>query len=326
MKAFLSLVLPHYHEYCILSYLDNPAARRALYSGVSLSAPPDTFWSNLSCLFDERPPSHVPQSSPSVNPLPNATMFHSHPPAHHFPPSIPIPDGVCPDLGTVTTTQPVSQCNRTRGSTQAAHSSPDNEVGNTEKQTRETEKNTRTQALSDTLKQVHEEAANYGSQVRFHRGGDDDERNPAFHTGDDDNSQTVDSKPQQTKVAVDANPSAQMNMDTTHTMNLGPVVNEAEVPVVTSPAGHTEDAVYQTDPVSITSPNSTLVKTKTSVATANTSGNRHPVVDQTRLKVANSGGNVSDVSCRLPPSKRAPQRAQKAGNNGPQSESFFVIY
>ncbi|TGZ63416.1 hypothetical protein CRM22_006948 [Opisthorchis felineus] len=112
-------------------------------------------------------------------------------------------------------------------------------------------------------------------------------------------------------------------MDTTPTMNLDTVVNEAEVPVVTSPAGHTEDAVYQTDPVSITSPNSTLVKTKTSVATANTSGDRHPAVHQTRLKVANSGGNVSDVSCRLPPNKRAPQRAQKAGNNGPQLESFL---
>ncbi|TGZ66488.1 hypothetical protein CRM22_005295 [Opisthorchis felineus] len=82
-----------------------------------------------------------------------------------------------------------------------------------------------------------------------------------------------------------------MNMDTTPTVNMDTAVNEAEVPVVTSPAGHTEDAAYQTDPVSITSPNSTLLKTKTSVATANTSGDRHPVVDQTHLKVANSGGN-----------------------------------
>ncbi|TGZ75413.1 hypothetical protein CRM22_000373 [Opisthorchis felineus] len=213
-----------------------------------------TLWSNLSSLFDERPSSHVPQSLPSLNPLPNATLFHSHPPAHNSPPSTPIPDGMCPDLGTVNTT-PVSQCNRTRGSTQVAHSSPDNEVDNTEKQTRETEENTRTQTLSDTLKQEHEEAANYRSQVRFHRGGGDDERNPAFHTGDDGNRQTVDSKPQQTKGAVDANPSAQMNMDTTHTMNLDTVVNETEVPVVTSPAWHTEGAVYQTDPVSITSPN-----------------------------------------------------------------------
>ncbi|TGZ74804.1 hypothetical protein CRM22_000744 [Opisthorchis felineus] len=326
MKAFLSFVYPEYHEYCILSCLDDPAARRILYSGVSLSAPPDTLWSNLSCPLDERPPSHVPQSSPSVNPLPNATMFHSHPPAHNFPPFIPIPDEMCPDLGTVTTTQPVSQCNRTSGSTQAAHSSPDNEVDNTEKQTRETEENTRTQTLSDTLKQVHEEAANCRSQVRFHRDGGDDERNPAFHTGDDDNSQTVDSKPQQTKVALDANLSAQMNTDTTHTMNLDTVVNEAKVPLVTSPAGHKEDAVYQTDPVSITSPNSTLVKTETSVATANTSGDRHPVVDQTRLKVANSGGSVSDVSCRLPLSKKAPQGANK--NRGimvPNQKVFCYI-
>ncbi|TGZ63415.1 hypothetical protein CRM22_006949 [Opisthorchis felineus] len=112
---------------------------------------------------------------------------------------------MCPDLGTVTTTQPISQCNRIRGSTQAAHSSPDNEVDNTEKQTRETEENTRTQALSDTLKQVHEDAANYSSQVHFHRGGDD-ERNPAFHTGDDDDNQTVDSKPQQKKWRWTLNP------------------------------------------------------------------------------------------------------------------------
>ncbi|TGZ49550.1 hypothetical protein CRM22_010900, partial [Opisthorchis felineus] len=176
-----------------------------------------------------------------------------------------IPDRMCPDFGTVTTTQPVSQCNRTHGSTQAAYLCPDTEVDNKEKQPRETEENTRTQTLSDNLKQVHEEAANYRTQVRFRRGGGDDERNPAFHTGDDDNSQTVDNKPQQTKVAVDANSSAQMTMDTTHIMNLDTVVNEAEVSVVTSPAGHTEDAVHQTDPVSIASPNSTLVKTKTSV-------------------------------------------------------------
>ncbi|TGZ58279.1 hypothetical protein CRM22_009737 [Opisthorchis felineus] len=106
-------------------------------------------------------------------------------------------------------------------------------------------------------------------------------------------------------------------MDTTPNMNLDTVVNEAEFPVVTSPAGHREDAAYQTDPVSITLPNSTLVKTKISVATANTSRDRHPVVNQTRLKVASSGGNVSDVSCRLPPSRRAPQRGQKQRNNGP---------
>ncbi|TGZ60265.1 hypothetical protein CRM22_008636 [Opisthorchis felineus] len=217
---------------------------------------------------------------------------------------------MCPDLGTVTTTKPVSQFNRTHGFTQAVCSSPDNEVDNKEKQLRETEENTRTQTLSDNLKQVREEAANYRTPVRFRRGGVFDQRNPALHTGNDDNSQTVDSKPQQTKVAVDTNPSAQMD---TYSMNLDTVVNEAEVSVVTSPAGHTEDAVYQTDPVSNTSPYSTLVKTKTSVATANISGDRHPVVDQTRLKVANSGGSVSDVSHRLPPSKRAPQHTQKWG-------------
>ncbi|TGZ75286.1 hypothetical protein CRM22_000466 [Opisthorchis felineus] len=322
MKAFLILVHPQYHGHYILSYLDDPTARRVLYSGVSLSAPPDTLWTNLSCLFDTRPPSHVPQSSSNVNPLPNAMMFHPHPPARKFSPSIPISDRMCPYLGKVTTTKTVSQCNRTRGFTQATLSSTDNEVDNKEKQLRETEGNARTQTLSDHLKQGYEEAANYRTQVCFPRGGNLDQWNPAFHTGDDDNSQTVDSKPQQTKVAVDANPSAQMNMGTTHTMNLDTMVNEAEASVVTSPAGHTEDAIYQTDPVSITSPNSILVKTKTSVATANTPGDRHPVVDQTRLKVANSGGNVSNVSRRRPPSKRAPQRAQKAGNNCSLSEGF----
>ncbi|TGZ72803.1 hypothetical protein CRM22_001865 [Opisthorchis felineus] len=179
------------------------------------------------------------------------------------------------------------------------------------------EENTRPQPLSDHLKHVREEAAYYRTQVLFRRGGGFDQWNPAFHTGRDDNSQTVDSKPQQTEVAVDAYHSAQMNMGTTYNVNLDTVVNEGEVPVVTSPAGHTEDAVYQTDPVSVTSPNSTLVKTNTSAATANTSGDRHPVVDQTRLKVANSRANASDVSRRLPSSQRAPQRAQKAGNKCP---------
>ncbi|TGZ58072.1 hypothetical protein CRM22_009773 [Opisthorchis felineus] len=100
-------------------------------------------------------------------------------------------------------------------------------------------------------------------------------------------------------------------MDTTHIMNLDIAVNEAKVSVAISPAGHMEDAVYQADPVSITSPNSTLVKTMTSVAAVNTSGVRHPVVEQTRLKVANSGSNVSDVSRRLPSSKGAPNVHKK---------------
>ncbi|TGZ75023.1 hypothetical protein CRM22_000618 [Opisthorchis felineus] len=320
MKAFLSLVLPQYHSHYILSYLDDPPTRRILYSGISLSAPSDTLWTNLSCLFDARPPSHVPQSSPNVNPLPNATMFHSHPPARNSSPSIPMPDGMCPDLGTVTKTKTVSQCNLTRGFTQTAYSSPDNEVDNKEGQLRETEESARTQTLSDHLKQWREEAANYRTQVRFRRGGGVDQRNPAFCTGDDDNSQTLYSKSQQTKVAVDANHSAQMNMGTTHTTNLYTVVNEAEVSIATSRTGHREDAVYQTAPVLITSPNSTLVKTKSSVVTANTFKDRHPVVDQIRLKVANSGGNVN-VSLRLLPNKKAPQRARKSS-----SREVFVIY
>ncbi|GAA47895.1 hypothetical protein CLF_100939 [Clonorchis sinensis] len=63
-------------------------------------------------------------------------------------------------------------------------------------------------------------AANYRTKVRFRPGGVADQRNPAFHTGDDDNSQKVDSKPQQTKVAVDTNPSAQTNMGTTYVAGL----------------------------------------------------------------------------------------------------------
>ncbi|KAG5442336.1 hypothetical protein CSKR_109303 [Clonorchis sinensis] len=183
---------------------DDPAARCVL-----LSAPPDTLWTNL---FDARPLSHVLRSSPNLTLLLNAAMFHSHPPVRSFSPSIPIPDGMCADLGTVTTTEPVSRCNRTRGFTQAAFSSPHNEVDNREKQLRETGENAWTQTLSDHLKQRCEEAVNYRTQVRFRRGGHVDQRNPAFHTGVDDNSQTVDSKPQQTKVAVDADPSAQMDM------------------------------------------------------------------------------------------------------------------
>ncbi|GAA52578.1 hypothetical protein CLF_108386, partial [Clonorchis sinensis] len=183
---------------------DDPAARCVL-----LSAPPDTLWTNL---FDARPLSHILRSSPNLTLLLNAAMFHSHPPVRSFSPSIPIPDGMCADLGTVTTTEPVSRCNRTRGFTQAAFSSPHNEVDNREKQLRETGENAWTQTLSDHLKQRCEEAVNYRTQVRFRRGGHVDQRNPAFHTGVDDNSQTVDSKPQQTKVAVDADPSAQMDM------------------------------------------------------------------------------------------------------------------
>ncbi|TGZ74954.1 hypothetical protein CRM22_000652 [Opisthorchis felineus] len=316
------------------------------------------------------------QSSPNVNTLPNASMFHSHPSASHFSASIPIPDLMCTDLGAVTTTKPASQFNRTRGFTQTLYSSPADEAArhrraeeiqranleqieehrrireleranrlledkleeerlereraqlraiaeaeNKEKQLREMEENTRTQLLLDNLKQAREEAANYRTQVRFRRGGVD-QRNPTSHTGDDDDSQTTDSKPQQTKVAVCANPSAQMNMGTTYTMNLDTVVNKVQVPVVTSSVGDTEDAACQTDPVSITSQNSTPLRAKASVGTANASGDRCPVVGQTRRKVANSGDNVSDISHRLPPSKRAPQRTQKAGNNCPPPESF----
>ncbi|KAG5444474.1 hypothetical protein CSKR_101849 [Clonorchis sinensis] len=155
------MVHPEYHSYYILTHLDDPAACRVLYAGVSLSAPPDTLWTNLSCLFDARPLSHVPQSSPMLNPLPNATMFHSHPPARKFAPYIRIHDGMYPDLGTVTTTEPVSQRNRTRGLPQAAHSNPDNEVDNKEKQLRGTEENARTQTLSDH----YEEAANCRTEV-----------------------------------------------------------------------------------------------------------------------------------------------------------------
>ncbi|KAG5449849.1 hypothetical protein CSKR_201053 [Clonorchis sinensis] len=117
MRAFLSLVHPQYHGHYILSYLGDPAARCILYSGVSLSAPPD-IWTNLSCLFDSRPPSPAPQSSPNVNSHPNASMSRSRSPARKRSPPIPIPDGMCPDLGTLTTTKPVSQFNRTLGSTQ----------------------------------------------------------------------------------------------------------------------------------------------------------------------------------------------------------------
>ncbi|GAA53864.1 hypothetical protein CLF_111396 [Clonorchis sinensis] len=183
------------------------------------------------------------------------------------------------------------------------------EAENKEKQLREMEENTRTQILLDNLKQAREEAANYRTQVRFRRGGVD-QQNPKSYTRDDDGNQTIDSKPQQTNVA---NPSAQMNMGTTYTMNLDTVVNKVQVPVVTSSVGDTEDAACQTDPVSITSLDSTSVRAKASVGTANASGDRYPVVGQTRRKVANSGDNVSEISHRLPPNKRAPQRTQKAG-------------
>ncbi|KAG5445503.1 hypothetical protein CSKR_203236 [Clonorchis sinensis] len=216
-------------------------------------------------------------------------MFHSHHPARDFSLSIPIPDAMCPDLGTVTTAEPVSQSNRTRGFTQAAYSTPDNVFDNKEKQLREMEENARTQTSSDHLRQGCEETANYRTEVHFVVV---DQRNPASHTGDDDNSQTVDSKPQQTKMAVDANLNAQMGMGTTHTVNPDTVVNESEGSVVISPAGHAEDVVYQADPGSITSSNSTLVGTKTSAATINNSGDRHPIVGQIRLNLANSGGEV----------------------------------
>ncbi|KAG5451857.1 hypothetical protein CSKR_111234 [Clonorchis sinensis] len=192
------------------------------------------------------------------------------------------------------------------------------EAENKEKQLREMEENTRTQILLDNLKQAREEAANYRTQVRFRRGGVD-QQNPKSYTRDDDGNQTIDSKPQQTNVA---NPSAQMNMGTTYTMNLDTVVNKVQVPVVTSSVGDTEDAGCQTDPVSITSLDSTSVRAKASVGTANASGDRYPVVGQTRRKVANSGDNVSEISHRLAPNKRAPQRTQKAGNNCLPPESF----
>ncbi|KER31873.1 hypothetical protein T265_01963 [Opisthorchis viverrini] len=346
------------------------------------------------------------QSSPNVNPLSNASLFHPHPSASHFSTSVPIPDLMCTDLGAVATTKPVSQFNRTRGFTQTLYSSPADEAArlrraeeiqranleqieehrrireleranrlledkleeerlereraqlravveaeNKEKQLREMEENTRTQILFDSLKQAREEAANYRTQVRFRRSGVD-QQNPTSHTGDDDGGHTIDSKPQ-TKVAAYANPSAQMNMGSTYTMNLDTVLNKVQVPVVTSSVGDTEDAACQTgqchllsldcvpfsvhaleyrsscfpvpsylDPVSITSPNSTPVRAKASVGTANAPGDRYPVVGQTRRKIANSGDNVSETSHRLPPIKRAPQRTQKAGNNCLPTESF----
>ncbi|TGZ69578.1 hypothetical protein CRM22_003664 [Opisthorchis felineus] len=130
IKLLLSSVPPEQHGQLILSYLDDSAARRIVHSGLLLPALPDTIWTHLTSLLDTRPPSNVSQSLPNVNPLANTSMFHSHPPARNFSAPISIPDRMCSDLGTVTTTKPVSQFNRTRGFTQTVCSSPDNEADN----------------------------------------------------------------------------------------------------------------------------------------------------------------------------------------------------